>query len=120
MERYTVTVAPPGAESLRLLIPYPPTSSVSALAAEVKRRASRLDVWPDVPELALRLGDVDGSLLDEDDLLADVILDPKVETITATSRIKKVAGVPPPVAQVSYCLSSACCISEYLFFLEAS
>src|SRR5436305_6168509 len=89
MERYTITVAPPGVETFRLLIPFSPTSSVSALATEVKRRISRLDVWPDVPDIALRLGQADGPFLDEDDTLADVLPSPNVETITATSQIKK-------------------------------
>jgi hypothetical protein len=89
MERYTVTVAPSGVETFRLLIPFSPTSSVSALATEVKRRISRLDVWPDVPDIALRLGQADGPILDEDDTLADVLPSPNVEIITATSQIRK-------------------------------
>jgi hypothetical protein len=86
MERYTVTVSPPGAESFRLLIPFPPTSSVSALATEVKRRVSRQDVWPGVTDISLCLGDIGGPILDGDDLLENVIIDSKVEMITATSR----------------------------------
>jgi hypothetical protein len=87
MERYTVTVAPPGAESFRLLIPFPPTSSVSALATEVKRRASRQGAWLEVSDISLHLGDdIGGPILDGDDLLEDVIIDPKAEFITATSR----------------------------------
>jgi hypothetical protein len=87
MERYTVTIALSGAESFRLLIPFPPTSSVSALATEAKRRASRQGAWPEVSDISLRLGDdVGGPILDGDDLLEDVIIDPKAEFITATSR----------------------------------
>ena len=55
MERYTVTVAPPGGESFRLLVPLAPTSLVSALAAEVKRRVARFETWADVPDFTLRM-----------------------------------------------------------------
>jgi hypothetical protein len=98
MERYTVTVSPPGAESFRLLIPFPPSSSVSALATEVKRRASRQDPWSDSSEIFLRLGEgLGGPLLDGNDLLEDVILDPKAEAITATSRnTPPSTGAAPP------------------------
>jgi hypothetical protein len=84
MERYTITVAPPGAAPTRLLIPFPPTSSVSALSAEVQRRLARSE--PNVPDLIFHLGDTNGPILDEDDLLEDVIIDPKGEAITATPR----------------------------------
>ncbi len=88
MERYTVTIAlPPGTSAIRLLIPFPPTSSVSALVAEVKKRVSRSALLLDAAsDLILRLGDFSGPILDEDDLLEDVILDSKVESITATPR----------------------------------
>src|ERR1700693_2488427 len=69
MERYTVTVTPPGAAPIRLLIPFPPGSSISALTSEVKRRASRAGLSPDASELVLHLGDAMGPLLDEEDLL---------------------------------------------------
>jgi hypothetical protein len=101
MERYTVTVSPPGAESFRLLIPFPPTSPISALATEVKRRVSRQDAWPDVPDISLCLGDVGGPILDGDDLLEYVIIDPKVETITATSRKLTVPAKPGPSTPIS-------------------
>jgi len=98
MERYTVTVTPPGAAPIRLLIPFPPSSSISALAAEVKRRASRAGLSHDTSELVLRLGDATGPLLDEEDLLEDVIVDSKTESITATPRNAptSVGSAPPP------------------------
>jgi hypothetical protein len=94
MERYTVIVAPPGAEIFRLLIPLPSTSSVSALAAEVERRISRLEGLPGVSDITLHLGEADGPMLDAEDALGDVIFDPKLETITATSRAMKENKVP--------------------------
>jgi hypothetical protein len=106
MERYTITVTPLGAAPIRLLIPFPPTSSISALSAEVKRRVSRPTVWPDVPDLILHLGDASGPILDDDDLLEDVIIDAKVEPITATPRSGSSSAeaalvLPPKSTQVS-------------------
>lgn len=88
MERYIITIAiPPGASSIRFLIPFPPTSSVSDLAAEVKKRASRSALLPDPSSIIiLHLGDAKGPILDGDDILKDVILDPKAESITVTHR----------------------------------
>ncbi|KAE9366198.1 hypothetical protein N431DRAFT_549163 [Stipitochalara longipes BDJ] len=98
MERYTITVPiPPGAASIRLLIPFPPTSSVSALAAEVKKRASRSILLLDASsDLILHLGDATGPILGDGDLLEDVIIDPKAEFITATLRNSPIStGLAP-------------------------
>jgi hypothetical protein len=100
MERYTITVPiPPGASSIRLLIPFPPTSSIAALAAEVKKRASRSALPLDaLSDLILHLGDAAGPILDDEDLLEDVIIDPKNESITATPRnVSILTGLAPPL-----------------------
>jgi hypothetical protein len=89
MERYTIVVALPGVESFRLLVPFQPALSISTLAIEVKRRVSRLEVVSDGLDITLHLGDANGPMLDEEDALADVILDPKSEEITVVSKIKK-------------------------------
>jgi hypothetical protein len=82
------------------LIPFPPTSSISALAAEVKRRLARTD--PNAPDLILHLGDVNGPILDEEDLLEDVIVDAEGESITATPRSSLPStGPAPPANHVS-------------------
>lgn len=86
MERYTVTVYPPEGQPCRLLIPFSPKSTISALAIEIKRRISRLDIWNDVSNITLRLGEANGPILDEEDLLEDVILDAKAEIIVVTSQ----------------------------------
>jgi hypothetical protein len=115
MERYTVTVSLLGTESFRLLIPFPPTSSVFALATEVKKRISRQDAWPDVADISLRLGDIAGPFLDEEDLLEDVILDPKVETIAVTSRNSTALAKPtaPPAPSTS---NHVCFHPQVLFY----
>jgi len=98
MERYTVTVPiPPGASSIRLLIPFPPTSAVSALAAEVKKRAFRASPLLDASSnVILHLGDATGPILDDQDLLEDVIIDPRTEIITATPRSDSISsGIVP-------------------------
>jgi len=101
MERYTVSVAPPGAGPFLLLIPFTPTSTVSSLSAEVKRRASAHDDWPEESDVTLRVGGASGPILYEFDILANVIVDPKVEIITATSRVKKRTDASPPSGEVS-------------------
>lgn len=99
MERYIVNVAPPGTEAARLVVPISPTSHVSDLAKEVKKRATRNNIWPNVPELVLHLGEADGPIIDYADILSDVILDPKAEVITATPQIQRQNSTPG--AQVS-------------------
>jgi hypothetical protein len=88
------------------LIPFSPTSSISALVAEVKRRLARSD--PNAPELILHLGDATGPILDEDDLLEDVIVDPEGESITARPRTS------PPSTGPAVPLSVSNHVSKYL------
>ncbi|KAH7403530.1 hypothetical protein BKA64DRAFT_669265 [Cadophora sp. MPI-SDFR-AT-0126] len=89
LERYTVSVSLPGAELFQILVPFPPTSTVAALASEVKRRASSHDDWPEDSEVILHIGGTNGPTLWEFDLLSTVLTDPTVDIITATPRIKK-------------------------------
>jgi hypothetical protein len=98
MERYIVNVVPSEAEAFQLLVPMSSIAAVSDLAEEIKKRVTRLGVWPDVTDLRLHLGEAGGPIIDEADTLSDVIIDPKAETITATKSIKKTG--PPLVAQV--------------------
>ena len=103
MERYIVNVVPPEGEVIRLLVPISSISPVSSLVEEIKKRVSRLNVWPDVTGLCLYLGGADGPMIDESDTLSEVIIDPKVEAITATSRFKKTSHPSvPSVRQASY------------------
>jgi hypothetical protein len=96
MERYIINVVLPESEPLRLLVPRSPNSAVSDLVEEIKRRISRLDTPPDTTSLRLHLGGTDGPIIDEADILSDVILDSKTETITATRPFKTPA--PPPLS----------------------
>lgn len=101
MQRYKVTVVPPGVEKLQLLVPFSSTSTVSALAEEVKKRIIRLDIWHDVGDITLHLEQADGPILDEIDLLLDVVPYPEVETIFATARLSKVTEDHGEVDQVN-------------------
>lgn len=78
MERYTITLV--NADSTtQLLIPLPPASAVSALIAQVRRRATKLPKYSgwQQGEISLRVEAEDGPMLDEDDMLQDVVIDPK-------------------------------------------
>ncbi|KAF4633485.1 hypothetical protein G7Y89_g4628 [Cudoniella acicularis] len=78
-----------------LRVPFPRASAVSALAAEIKKRILRLDIWPDVSDITLHLGPANGPILDPDDLVSDVIADPKFEIITVTSGARKPSTTKP-------------------------
>ncbi|KAG4437405.1 hypothetical protein IFR05_007130 [Cadophora sp. M221] len=100
LERYTVSVSPPGAEPFQLLVPFTTTSTVASLASEVRRRASSHDEWPEDSEIILRIGGPTGPILYEFDILSDVVVEPKVDILTATPRIKKQpTGPAAPVEQ---------------------
>ena len=83
MERYKVTVTIDGKET-RLLIPMLPVSPVSSLATQVKLRIGRLGIGTNSTEFTLHLEQADGPILDADDLLSDVLPDPKNERLYAT------------------------------------
>lgn len=85
MERYKVSISSPETGSnLRLLIPFPATSSLSALATEVKRRAAKQGLFIRDRTIFFRLNQDDGPILDDDDKLGEVIIDPHNEDIFAT------------------------------------
>lgn len=96
MERYTIIVDLSEGEPFRLLVPFQPALSVSALANEVKKRLSRLEILSDESDITLHLGDANGPMLDGGDALGDVILDPKSEEITVSSRAKKAKAQDKP------------------------
>ena len=83
MERYKVTVTIDGKET-RLLIPMLSASPVSSLATQVKLRIGRLGIGINSTEFTLHLEQADGPILDADDLLSDVLPDPKNERLYAT------------------------------------
>ncbi len=84
MERYVVTLVGVGRQP-QLLIPLNPQDPVSALIAQVRRRAAKLfksSIWQK-GDITLRVDGEDGPLLDEDDLLQHVVNDPKGTKIFA-------------------------------------
>src|SRR4051794_15618845 len=102
MERYTVAVAlqRTGGNPL-LLIPFPPTATVSAFANEVKHRITRFNFDADGDDIFLRLRRADGPILDDNDVLADVIDNPRTENIVVTSRRPDPRNVDPGIYLVS-------------------
>ena len=68
----------------RLLIPMLSASPVSSLATQVKLRIGRLGIGINSTEFTLHLEQADGPILDADDLLSDVLPDPKNERLYAT------------------------------------
>jgi len=81
MERYTVSVLP--LEATRFLIPFRPSSSVSDLKKELVRRLAKKAAVVDVSQLELYLGNKNGPLLDDDDLLEHVVRDASEEELFA-------------------------------------
>lgn len=85
MERYKISIFfPESGSSLQLLVPFPPTSSISALAEEVKKRATRQGFPLNEREIFFRLEQEDGPILDGEDRLNEVIIDPRSEGIFVT------------------------------------
>src|SRR2546423_693078 len=102
MERYTVAVALHGTGGYPLLlIPFPPTATVSAFADEVKNRITRFNFDTNGDDIFLRLRREDGPILDGSDVLADVIDNPRTENIVATSRKPDPRNVDPRAHLVS-------------------
>jgi hypothetical protein len=85
MERYTISIVSQSAIVTRLLIPLPPTSLVSELIAEILRRLNKYDSSIATGSLQLRLEEQNGPLLDEDDQLQCVVINPRVEHLFATT-----------------------------------
>lgn len=85
MERYTVKFSDPhDGPELAFLLPLTPTSTVSTLLTEAKRRAAiRLPRLAGLAEgdFVLRYGGEEGPILDGDDILAHMLPDPKNEII---------------------------------------
>ena len=84
MERYTVTIKPPGSSpGLQLLVPLTSSSALSILANQARRRASQHGV--NIPEAGFVLHlNHDGPILDLEDELGHVVLHPREETVVIT------------------------------------
>lgn len=81
MERYKVTVHPPGGGPISTVVPFRSESSVEAFSQEVLRRASkRIPQLPaNATNTSLHLGGADGPFLDLEDHLQDVVIAPETE-----------------------------------------
>lgn len=86
MVRYTINVTPPGSTPLSVLVPLPPSATVSALGEEIIARLARrgLDTSLHGHDVILHLGGSDGPVLDAQDTISDVIVDPGSKTIHAS------------------------------------
>ena len=97
MQRYTVTVVAPGTTDARpvLLVPFQPNALVTAFIDELYRRIARqgLAITPNTHIATLHLDSETGALIDAEDLLSDVISDPKTEHIYSLFSKKDVTEV---------------------------
>ena len=95
MQRYTVTVITPGAAAQPvLLVPFQPSAIVTAFVDELYRRIARrgLAIAPNTHIATLHLDSETGAIIDCEDLLSDVVNDPKTEKLFAVFTEKAQAG----------------------------
>jgi hypothetical protein len=106
MERYTVAVAlHRDGETPLLLIPFPSTATISAFADEIKNRITRYNFGASGNDIFLRLRREDGPILDDNDILADLIHNPRTENIVVTSRRSDSRAVDPGTLLVRLAIS---------------
>jgi urease accessory protein UreE len=96
MERYSVAAAlHRDGEAPLLLMPFQRTATISAFANEIKNRITRYNFCESGNDIFLRLRREDGPILDDNDILADVIHNPRTENIVVTSRRSDLRAVDP-------------------------
>jgi hypothetical protein len=106
MERYSVAVAlHRDRETPLLLIPFQRTATISAFANEIKNRITRYNFCESGNDIFLRLRREDGPILDDNDILADVIHNPRTENIVVTSRRSDPRAVDPGSYLVSLAIA---------------
>ena len=87
MQRYQVTVVAGGSGATNarpvLLVPFRPDALVTAFIDELFRRITKqgLDITPNTHIATLHLDSESGALIDAEDLLGDVVSDPKTEKL---------------------------------------
>ena len=104
MQRYTVTVVAPGTTNARpvLLVPFQPDALVTAFIDELYRRIAKqgLAITRNTHIATLHLDSETGALIDADDLLSDVVSDPKSEKLFSVF-VKKDASSAAASSQVT-------------------
>lgn len=105
MQRYTVTIVHPGNTGERpvLLVPFEPSAIVTAFIDELYKRVAKrgLPITPNTHIATLHLDGETGAIIDCEDVLSDVITDPKSEKVFAVfAKNPKHGGAPSISAQV--------------------
>ena len=106
MERYTVKFHhhdhdPDQQAELAILVPLPSTSPISALVTEARRRAAKHLSRLAEADLIPHYGGKNGPILDGDDILGDMIPDPKNEIIFVTIHPTQALNTAEDSRQVS-------------------
>ncbi|KAK7946998.1 uncharacterized protein PG986_011319 [Apiospora aurea] len=83
MQRYTVTIVTPGAERPVILVPFQTSALVAAFVDELYKRAVKHDstVATETHLATLRLDSATGPIVDPEDVLSDIVQDPKHELL---------------------------------------
>lgn len=86
MKRYTVGFRHPETKAeISFLIPFEPIKTLATLLTEVKRRALRHSPCLVDGNLILRYHGVDGPILELDDTIGDILVDPERDIVFATT-----------------------------------
>ncbi|KAK8024434.1 hypothetical protein PG993_012500 [Apiospora rasikravindrae] len=98
MQRYTVTILAPGAKCSAILVPFQPSALVAAFVDELYKRAVKngSTVAKETHLATLHLDSNAGPVIDPEDLLSDIVQDPRHENLfvvftpkgTATTALK--------------------------------
>ncbi|USW57709.1 Putative ubiquitin-conjugating enzyme E2, von Willebrand factor, type A, U-box [Septoria linicola] len=110
MQRYTVTVVDSGAPGSRptLAVPFEPSALVSAFIDELFRRIARrgLKLSPNTHIATLHLDSETGAIIDAEDVLSDVISDPRSEKIYAVFAGKQTSSTSTELVRQQLATSS--------------
>ncbi|KAI5358581.1 putative ubiquitin-conjugating enzyme E2, von Willebrand factor, type A, U-box [Septoria linicola] len=110
MQRYTVTLVDPGAPGSRptLAVPFEPSALVSAFIDGLFRRIARrgLKLSPNTHIATLHLDGETGAIIDAEDVLSDVISDPRSEKIYAVFAGKQTSSTSTELVRQQLATSS--------------
>ena len=104
MLRYSVTIVSPGTPARGrpiLLVPFQPAAVVTAFVDELWKRIARqkLSLAPNTHIMTLHLDSETGGIIDYEDVLSDLVTDPKNEKLFAVFAQKEDDGMPPAVSE---------------------